>query len=229
MPKQVFISGSKDKQIKFWHQNNQTTSFDWTCWQTITEHTDQIYGLSISYDGNKLVSCGRDGLILVMQKDNTQFWQVQQKIYKAIGFRLSFIDNEMFAFQPLILHNHRLRASQNLLVYSWNSNSRCYFKSKQISIKGEGQWCHIYFPQTYIPSKQILMAKNGQTVNLIGFSKTTQDYNYKLEQVFDYSNQFHKVIYQGQIFGAISDDGEYLILWDRNSSQIQIRQFKEYL
>ncbi|CAD8197699.1 unnamed protein product [Paramecium octaurelia] len=90
----LIVSGSDDKSIKFWMKNNQ-----WMCQQTITDHTNEIFGLSFNQQSNRIVSCGGDKLILIMEEQGqNKQWVVIQKItVEQYGFRVCFIDNNMFA------------------------------------------------------------------------------------------------------------------------------------
>ncbi|CAK67029.1 unnamed protein product (macronuclear) [Paramecium tetraurelia] len=209
----LIISGSFDQTIKFWSPTCSLPS-SWSCIQTIHEHTSLIYGLSINEDGNKLISCGYDELILVIEKSNNNIWEVKQKIKVDVGFRLAFITSNIFVFQPY--------KREQLNFYTYDQLSQQYIQSKTLSIKGSGQKCQQYFPQMFIPSKQILVSKNGHAINFIMFhfiSSVEWECNLKYVISFDQC-------VNGLIFGTVSENGEFLITWDQKSEQIQIRQFK---
>ncbi|CAD8183789.1 unnamed protein product [Paramecium pentaurelia] len=61
-------------------------------------------------------------------------------------------------------------------------------------------------------NKQMIVNKNGSFVNFIRISSDS-------EMVLDYYIQFNNHL----IFGAVSDDGQYLLTWDDTSKEIQIR------
>lgn len=50
----TFATGSSDCRVKLW--DLQTRS----CAQTVTEHTDQVWGVAFRPDGNRLVSVSDD-------------------------------------------------------------------------------------------------------------------------------------------------------------------------
>ncbi|CAD8209028.1 unnamed protein product [Paramecium octaurelia] len=209
----LIISGSFDQTIKFWSPTCSLPS-SWSCIQTIHEHTSLIYGLSINEDGNKLLSCGYDKLILVIENSNNSIWEVKQKIKVDIGLRLAFITNNIFVFQPY--------QGEYLHFYTYDQLSQQYIQSKSLSIKGSGQQCQQYFPQMFIPSKNILVSKNGQAINFIKFHfHSSGDW----ECILKYVISFDKCI-NGLIFGTMSENGEFLVTWDQQSDQIQIRQFQ---
>ncbi|CAD8209813.1 unnamed protein product [Paramecium octaurelia] len=217
----LVISGSDDKSIKFW----SCAAFfqqkcQWTCQQTISEHLDCVWALSLNMDGNKLISCGEDKLILVMELSNRQQWEVKQKIQVEIqGTRICFINNNQFSFQAC-----SGKALPSLYIYTLYPSSGLFSKSKDIPVQGGGQPCVFYFPQQYIPSKQLLISKNGCYVNLIRFQFSSYDeiQETQLEQSINFGFEC-----DGEIFGTISEDGEFLITWDSKSKDVQIRQCME--
>ncbi|CAD8099122.1 unnamed protein product [Paramecium primaurelia] len=212
----LFISGSDDKNIKFWYPQQATK---WICQQTVSEHTKSIFGLSINVKGDQLISCGKDLLILVMQNLNKYNWFIKQKIYTLnYGYRLCFITDNIFTFQPHPTNKNEIQ------IFSIQSNNGNYMKIKDLQIQGDEMSCYYYFPQMYIPQKQMLIAKNGQYVNFIKFSFTQQNtfQDCKLENVIDYG-----LLSYGEIFGTICEDGEYLITWDLYTKCIQIKKCTE--
>ncbi|CAD8208408.1 unnamed protein product [Paramecium pentaurelia] len=219
----LIISGSYDKKIKFWQQSSyfqsqsSNTSFkqSWICSQTITEHKKQIEGLSINKEGNKLITCGADYLILILEELENQ-WQIKQSIkVKEFGYRISFINNKLFAFQP---------RNNYLCLFTLNLNTGLFQKYKDIQVQGGEKNCNGLFPLIYLQEKQILISKNGLNVNIIKFTfNNSSDFYCNLEQVIDF--KFLKS-WDGLIYGTASLNGEYLITWDQISKEIQIRQLK---
>ncbi|CAD8100929.1 unnamed protein product [Paramecium sonneborni] len=171
----------------------------WICQQIITDHSDWVHQLSLNEQQNQVISCGTDRYILVIeQQENNKNWIVKQKI-QGFGYRLCFINDNIFTFQSV---------SGNLIhVYQLDS---------VIIFLNQGNEGSILFPQQFIKQKQLLVTKYAKFVNLIRF---TENAEFELEQSIYFGTN--------QIFGQMSDDGEYLITWDETSTQIQIRRFKE--
>ncbi|CAD8117754.1 unnamed protein product [Paramecium primaurelia] len=110
----------------------------------------------------------------------------------------------MFTFSP---YN-----KEYICVYEMNNQ---FIKSKDITVKcGSGEY--FLFPQQYINAKSMLVSKNGEYVNLI-----RKEQNGDLLTI--------QSIYFGTnlLYGAMSDDGQYLVTWDIESKQIQIRRYQE--
>ncbi|CAD8131210.1 unnamed protein product [Paramecium sonneborni] len=204
------VSGSYDSNIKFWRQKNF-----WECCQTIKEHRNEINSLSLNQEGNKLISCGQDRFILIMetsQKDNQIQWVLRQKLYENHqGYRLCFIDDSTFVFQP--------RVGKTMDIYQMNDQQN-FKKTKSIAVKGYDQYCNPFFPLQYITSKNLIINKNGYYVNIIKVLE-----NKKFVNCYSINFYFES---DGHIYGNLTQDGEYLIIWDSRSSEIQVRKYKEY-
>ncbi|CAD8129568.1 unnamed protein product [Paramecium sonneborni] len=160
-----------------------------------------------------------------MEGSNKKFWRVIQKIQTDNwGFRLSFIDNNLIAFQPIQIYQGNWTGSRNLVIYSINHEYGLYTKQREISVQGFGQICSFFCPQSYIASKGILLTKNGCTINLVKFTfdSTNSNYDCTLECAINFGD-----LEQGELFASMSDDGEYLITWDPQSREIQIRRFND--
>ncbi|CAD8113796.1 unnamed protein product [Paramecium primaurelia] len=59
----LIISGSCDFTIRFYKKQNQ-----WLCQQTITDHTSHVQGLNMNQHQNKVISCGREEQILIIEQ-----------------------------------------------------------------------------------------------------------------------------------------------------------------
>ncbi|CAD8196862.1 unnamed protein product [Paramecium octaurelia] len=200
----LIISGSSDDTIKFWMKQNE-----WYLNQTITDHSSSICGLSFNQYQNQIVTCSSDNSILIIQRqEQKQEWIVVQKIaVEQYGERVCFFENNMFAFSP---YN-----KESIYIFEMDHINKQFVRTKDISIKcGEGG--QSFFPYQYIKSKRILVSKNGEYIN---FVRKKQNGDFVNEQFIHFGTN--------QLYGGISEDGEYLITWDQNSKQIQIRRYQE--
>ncbi|CAD8161697.1 unnamed protein product [Paramecium pentaurelia] len=175
----IIISGSNDYKIKFWQKQNE-----WFCYQTITDHTSTVLGLSFNEQSNKFIFCGYGSSILVFeQSELNKQWIVIQKItVKDFGFRLCFIDNKTFTFYPY--------GKDYIEVFEMNNSNKQYTKTKDIP--------------------------NGSNISFI---RKKQDGKFMIEESIEFGTR--------SIFGYMTDDGQYLITWDENSKEIQIRKYQE--
>ncbi|CAD8096597.1 unnamed protein product [Paramecium sonneborni] len=207
----LIISGSSDKQIKFWRRQNCNQFFfwqkqtKWSCLQTISSHVKSVYSLSLIEEQNKLISCGYDNKILVIIQQNKTWIIIQTIIVKQSGYRICFINQNLFSFQP---DNHN-----KMLIYEKINEE--YIQKQEVLIKN-GNSCYSFFPQKFIKNKQFLVSKNGSHINFIRL-------NFNQQFQLDYSIN----LIEDQIYGDISDDGEYLLTWDNKTKEIQIRKYKE--
>ncbi|CAD8118586.1 unnamed protein product [Paramecium primaurelia] len=202
----VMISGSNDKTIKFWQKQQQ----QFVCSQTISDHTNDVEGLSLNDLQNRVISCGSDKLILIIERSSQdQKWNVIQKIsVEVVGRRLCFISDNVFTFQP--------SGKEQMYVYEMSSTNKQYSKTKEIDVKSGFYGCNVWFPQQYIKQKCIIVNKNGFNVNLI---RQNQNGDFITQQSIDFGSN--------SIFGSMSEDGEYLMIWDGKSKEIQIRKYHQ--
>ncbi|CAD8142277.1 unnamed protein product [Paramecium pentaurelia] len=213
------IISACDKKIKFWSLSNYQFLSPliyqgWECFQTIKEHKSYVFGLSINQEGNRVVSCGYDKQILIIEESNRIKWYMKQKIQTYnIGFRICFIINNLFAYQSLGI---------NLQLFKFNEKNEKFQKIKEIPVKGGNCFCSPYFPSSYINTQNLFVTKNGYHLNFIRFiysHNQSQDFQCSLES----SIEFDQKGYWGYIYGTLSEDGKLLITWDFISEQIQFR------
>ncbi|CAD8118140.1 unnamed protein product [Paramecium primaurelia] len=199
----IIISGGWDNKIKFWQKQNT-----WLCTQTIRDHKNAVLGLTLNEQLNRLISCGSDNFILVIDHiDLFNKWVVKQKIkVEQCGFRLCFIDNYTFTFYP--------DSRQYIIVFEINNINNQYTKTKEIPVKGGSDHC--LFASQYIESKCMLVNKNGLNVSLISMK---QNGEVMTQESIEFGTS--------HIFGYMTDDGQYLITWDDQSKEIQIRKYQE--
>ncbi|CAD8163737.1 unnamed protein product [Paramecium octaurelia] len=189
------VSFACDQTIKLWQKQNE-----WLYSQTITDHNSYVAGLSFNEQQNKLISCGGDQFILVIEQSqlNKQWIVIQTIKVDQYGYRLCFNDDNTFTFQP------------------YNQDQLHIFEmvTKHISVKGGSDY--LFFPQQYIKSKCMVVNKNAQNVNLI---RKKINGEFITEQSIEFGTF--------DIYGCMSDDGQYLITWDDKSKEYQIREYHE--
>ncbi|CAD8068148.1 unnamed protein product [Paramecium sonneborni] len=205
---ETIISGYYDGSIKIFGCSTQ-----WFCKQIINEHTEAVNSLAINQNGNKFISCSNDNTLLIIKVSIQQKWCLKQRIQLLqYGFRLSFITNESFSFQPNSYLNGRY-----LYIFQLNSSTQLFEKVLEIPVLGRNQYCSQGFPSTYIQSKNLLHVKHGYYINIFRITPSKKLMKqYVLEQSIEFGTRY--------VFGTQSNDGELLITWDAESNQIQIRK-----
>ncbi|CAD8120003.1 unnamed protein product [Paramecium sonneborni] len=192
------ICGGYNSQIKRWRQQRSV----WQCIQTLKINKGSIKSIAYNNSESHLIFCNNLKQIFVCQQQQDE-WEINKEInVDDSGYRLSFIDEKTFAFQRYcqeMLDIYDLDGRQVQLVEVDNGKSRN---------------CNDWFPQRFIREKCILVNKNGSCINFIKVEKDG-----KLEMKFNIEFQSH------DIWGTITYDGEYLITWDGDSKQIQIRKY----
>ncbi|CAK70308.1 unnamed protein product (macronuclear) [Paramecium tetraurelia] len=199
----MIFSGNSDRSIKIWDKQQ-----NYQCIQTFDEITGEVQSLSLNSRQDMLISSVEySDQIYVYEKYHNQ-WRFYKIIsVKPWGYRLCFIDEIRFAFQPF--------ASQFMEIYELKRDAKVFTQIKQVSVLPSSQ-CDALFPQQFIKQKSILITKNGQFVNL-----------FRIMPNNTIQSQVPIKFCDVQIYGALDKNGEYLITWDATSQQIQLRKYKE--
>ncbi|CAK64885.1 unnamed protein product (macronuclear) [Paramecium tetraurelia] len=122
------------------------------------------------------------------------------------GYRLSFITDNLFLFQP---YN-----KEEIWIYKFSND--LFTKANTFHAKSDCEDFGTSFPQQFIKSKNIILAKNGNYIHLIKFD--IQD-NFEVHQSINFEDQC--------IYGQLSNNGQCLITWDRKSNFIQVRLYEK--
>ncbi|CAD8192527.1 unnamed protein product [Paramecium pentaurelia] len=190
----------------FTHQIESNKPFS----QTIQEHNN-VFGLSIKDQITRLISCGKDYFILIIEHTNSNL------IVEQYGYRICFINNNQFTFQPY---------NQSYMNFYCEKND-LYHKQNQHLLNSNRQDQCCIFQQVYNQKKSFIFNIYGRVLQIIRVSND-QSLNLgityellQLKQSIDFGNRYNPWIY-----GIISDDAEYIITWDFDSEQIQIKQFQ---
>ncbi|CAK62878.1 unnamed protein product (macronuclear) [Paramecium tetraurelia] len=208
----MFLSGCVGQAIKLWScfQQNQR-SCQWSCQQTITDHTNSVYTLDINSKQNKAVSCGYDDTMLIMDIiKNMETYQLvlKQKIkLPNFSYRILFINDSDFIFQSY--------SAKFLQLFQQDQNEK-YFITYSLPVQCKSQPCNIFFQPQFIQSKGYFVCKNSQNLNFVYHNPVNN------ELVLLYSIYFDNY----EQYGSLSEDGEYLITWNQKLEQIEIRKYK---
>ncbi|CAK81367.1 unnamed protein product (macronuclear) [Paramecium tetraurelia] len=211
------VTGHYENTIKIWGQFELHPQ-QWSCVENLFDHAGAVYGLSMNENQNKLISCSNDQQILVYQISQQSYNWILQQIIKNDGLRLCFIKNDVFVFQPF--------AANNLQIYLFDKLSQEFIKTQKVQIQEGGQFCNESFPCIYNPKKGIIFDKSSYNLNILK-CKSKQDLRIKdnnqidfiLEDSIDFGDEY--------FCGSISDDGEYLIIWNNEQKELSIRKYKE--
>ncbi|CAD8196865.1 unnamed protein product [Paramecium octaurelia] len=206
----LIICGSQ-RNIQFWFKNLDThqdalqnNQQEWVCKQL---KYDDTQGLSINQNGDTLVQCSFSNKINVFKGSNRQEWiKIKTIDTKDYGLRLCFITNDLIAFQE-----RGSRPHDNLYFYSLNEQNY-----SMVKVRGGDTSCNSLFPLIYVPSKKLLIDKNGYFVNIIRIEEGPSQ-KYELMQYYDFREEY--------IYGTVSDDGNLLITWNEKQNQVQVRRY----
>ncbi|CAK92786.1 unnamed protein product (macronuclear) [Paramecium tetraurelia] len=196
----IIITGSNNI-INFWKN-----PMKWLLIQSINDHSGAVWALSLNQNENKLISCGWDKTILITARQNNESWVVVQKIVvKDYGYRLCFLDDDYFLYQP--------QFTRSTVLFSISDNGCKVKQVKEISLVQNQKDCDAFFPMQFEKQKKIILNKFGNTIMVL---KVIGKEQIQIVQFINF-NSHH-------VFGRMSDDGEFLVIWDESSNKLQIRK-----
>ncbi|CAD8119025.1 unnamed protein product [Paramecium sonneborni] len=199
------ISCSSDKSIRIWRKNQQ---LNWIQVQVLVNHQAYVRCISFSKSQEKFVSCGEDKIIIVWEIDEFKEWKLKQIIRNSdYGYRICFVDDQFLIWQP--------RNINQAIIYEWNSNLNQFDQSLQnIQLLQSSNGYQNFFPSIYNEEKQIIINKHGR-------------YVYVLKKLINNTIIISQVIEVGHYcnYGSLSQNGEYLVIWDEDSRNFVIRKF----
>ncbi|CAD8093508.1 unnamed protein product [Paramecium sonneborni] len=211
------VTGHYGKTIKIWSQFQQYPQ-QWTCLYNLTDHRGAVYGVSMCENQQKIISCSNDQQVFVYQFQQQCNQWILKQIISNDGLRLCFITNDIFVFQPY--------AANYLEIYIFENLSQKFLNKQKVQIQEGGQFCNEFFPMIFNPNKGLIFNKSSYNLNVIK-CKLRQDIQKKEQQQIDFILEESIDFYDEYFCGSISDDGEYLLIWNNEKNQISIRKYKE--
>ncbi|CAD8121491.1 unnamed protein product [Paramecium sonneborni] len=180
--------------------------------ENILQNDTSIRCISLNESLNKQIACGLDKQIIILQQDPLDLkWKKMQKIgIKTNGERLCFINGNQFVFQQYL--------QNKMLVFEFNDDNKQFQKKNEVIVGKGVSKCDFGFQMQFSKEKQIIINKNTSFVNII---KVKQNNQYILVSQINFDTP--------SIFGSLSDDGRYLITWDKNSKCIQLREINDFI
>ncbi|CAD8203204.1 unnamed protein product [Paramecium octaurelia] len=199
----MIISCSNDKTIRFWKKSQ-----NWELHQILEGHNEYICSISLNESENKLISGAYDDQILISEpQGQDKKWTIIQLIKVEWGRRLCFITDNLFTFQPC--------KKKFMHVYEQKDTKIGFLKTKEIEVQSLGDECFWLFPQQFSKKQGLLVNKNCHLVNIIRWRRKTKFFT---DQVIFFGTK--------EIYGSITDDGQWLVTWDDKSKEIQLRHLQ---
>ncbi|CAD8074279.1 unnamed protein product [Paramecium primaurelia] len=200
----LIISCGDDSTIQFWNKDLQ-----WNWQQRLLGHRNKVESISLNDQSTKLISCAyMDYTILVSERvQQDQEWIIIQTIkVDNWGQSLCFMNDILFSFQP--------SRSETLFIYELDKETNTFKKIKEVRIKS-GYQSDSVFPLQFIKQNSMILNKTGYFINLVKFKQNGDFIN---GQSIKYQTQY--------IQGALTNDGQYLVTWDEETKELQVREYK---
>ncbi|CAD8075947.1 unnamed protein product [Paramecium primaurelia] len=201
------ISGGRDKSIKIWKidfTNNQLTYLYY-----LDKHTNNVYSLCFNQSEDTLVSCG-DESIIIWKMDNLKKWQFGQVVTKSInefGYRLCFINNDQF----IQIAGNQI-SKDCISTFELKNEKYQENLSKELKLIKNDQTSDLnLFPIFHVRQNNLMIVKHKYYVYLIKISNEGQ---LKIITYIKFESNY--------IFGALSYDGRYLVIWEKVEQKFHI-------
>ncbi|CAD8045560.1 unnamed protein product [Paramecium primaurelia] len=190
-------------QITFWVRNNQ-----WKFLKSF-EVDEEVHGLTLNESSNMILACGRFNYILVIKKIINDWILTKSFHILEGGVRILFYQENKFAFQPW--------CGNFLQIYTIDAKNEISL-IQEVKIKNQQmKTCAFYSPLQFIQNKSIILNKNQNCLILIILKENGELINQQ-------TIQFHFPY----VYGQLSNDGNYLVSWERHIKKIQIWQYTQF-
>ncbi|CAK79589.1 unnamed protein product (macronuclear) [Paramecium tetraurelia] len=196
----LLFSGSDDKSIKVWkvdlNQNKLTFLY------SLDKHNNDILSLSLNQSENQLVSCAQDQNQIIIwerrEKDKYEFKYFVKQSIQDYGLKVKFIKENSFIWITGQKQRDRLYVFElKQGVYQENQD-----KTIQLIINNQS-WDEYRFPIIYNKERNLILVRHKKYIYII---RQINDGNYKIEDQLNCDTN--------QIFGNITNNGQYLVYWD---------------
>ncbi|CAD8203432.1 unnamed protein product [Paramecium octaurelia] len=170
-------------------------------------YTNNIRICAVSFNeiGDKLIISDYNKDIIALVKRGTGWIKLQNFHLGKLGHGISFIGNDSFMVQE---------AFKTLGYYKFVNQGQEFKRQRELKIQSYGNWGSRKFNQRYIKIKQILINKDGISLN---FMKIQDDPYF----VTEFQLQFHDSSTQV----ALNENGSYLVTWDNFTQSIKIYKY----
>ncbi|CAK87747.1 unnamed protein product (macronuclear) [Paramecium tetraurelia] len=196
----LLFSGSGDKSIKVWrvdfNQNQLTFLY------SLDKHNDFVTSLSLNQSENQLVSCacGQNEIIIWERTENDQFkfkYFVKQSI-QEYGLKVKFIKDNQFIW---ITGGKQI---DKIYVFELEQGVFQENQDKTIQLtKNEQIFDEYCFPIIYNKERNLIIVRHKTYIYII---REINDGNYKIQDQLNCNTY--------DIYGAITNNGQYLVYWD---------------
>ncbi|CAD8215498.1 unnamed protein product [Paramecium octaurelia] len=202
----LLFSGSDDKSIKVWkvdfNQNQLTFLY------SLDKHNNQVTSLSLNQSEDKLVSCAynQNQIIIWERRQNNQFefkYFVKQSI-QEFGLKVKFIKDNQFIWIT------GCKEIDKLYVFEIEQGIFQENKDKTIQLIANNQDFDEYrFPIVYNKERNLILVRHKTYIYII---REINDAKYKI---------YHQLNCETIcIQGTITNNGQYLVYWDKKKQEI---------
>ncbi|CAK60193.1 unnamed protein product (macronuclear) [Paramecium tetraurelia] len=194
-------SCSLDNSIKVWVKNldNQFEQY-----QSLLGHTGSVYSISLNLKETQLISSSRDKSIIVWEIGEDKLWKKLQIIQNDdYGYRIAFISNVAFFWQRY--------GNGVAQIYLFDKQLLNYKILKRINMKEQLTDGYYLCPSIFHKKQHLIISKHSKNFYIL---RKLQNNRFSLLQTIEFPSS--------TLFGAISVNADYLIVWNDKTKDIQI-------
>ncbi|CAK81303.1 unnamed protein product (macronuclear) [Paramecium tetraurelia] len=201
------LSSRDDNKIKVWMQESLLTSQQpqWKCYQTLQDHKKDVYSLSLNSAGTMLVSGSYDKTIIIYEFDDQQQWRLKQVIqndYENWVHSVCVINDKLIATK---LYNGVV------ILYQYMESVESFEQIQELELSKSKMSYFDFFHMFYNQQLQSIFCRHLDCIYIL-FQQTTGRYGVQQKIADNYRG------------GSLTDNGEYIALWNNNTKQLEIRQ-----
>ncbi|CAD8126421.1 unnamed protein product [Paramecium sonneborni] len=197
------ISGSLDKTIIIWKLDFSQNCLIYQ--YTLSKHQNKLLSLSMNESETCLVSCSEDQSIIIWSKESGvwKFKEIVNQQVRQIGRQVKFLNDSQFIWIQMNLGIIHFFEVQNLSFKE--------ILEKQLFLNNQKQDWNL-FPIIHNKHKNIIVIRHYQSVFIL---RQQQDGSLKLmADPIQCKSEYN--------YGSISNDGQFLVLWDLNTKQYNV-------
>ncbi|CAK84786.1 unnamed protein product (macronuclear) [Paramecium tetraurelia] len=203
------LSSSSDHSIKIWSVKSGDNLIEYK--YSLNKHKNQVFQISLNSTDTEMVSCSEDRSIIIWSKNENNKWEFKYIINQDVdeyGLRINFCSDDTIIWCQ----------NSKPIAQVFKFENGIFQHKPELSIKlkpfvdSEFGSDYCFFPSKYNSSTQTLILNQNKYIYRIKKSKNDSFY---IDGDVIVNNA-------ASCYGTIQDDQKYIVIWNKESSQMQV-------
>ncbi|CAD8178918.1 unnamed protein product [Paramecium octaurelia] len=203
------LSSSSDHSIKIWNVKSGDNIIEYK--YSLNKHTNQVFQISLNSTDTEMVSCSEDRCIIIWSKNGNNQWEFKYIINQDVdeyGLRINYCSDDTIIWCQ----------NSKPIAQVFRLENGIFQHKPDLSIKlkpfvdSEFGSDYCFFPSKYNSTTQTLILKQNKYIYRIKKSKNDSFY---IDGDVIVNNA-------ASCYGTIQDDQKYIVIWNKESSQMQV-------